>query len=649
MRTWYDWIRFALEQFISRGPLQHLLVIAGLILGISLVAGFAVMLGGEFVAASEAIWWAFLRLTDPGYLGDDHGTFRRFVSTILTVLGYVVFLGALVAIMTQWFHAMMARINSGTSPVRMQDHIVVLGWTNRTLSIVTELLVSETRVTRFYQKLGSRSGLRIVILSQSDVTRVRATLRARLGHQYDPDIIIVRSGTPMRASDLQLVDFLHAAAIIIPADTENVEAPNLDAVTIKTLLSTTYAARELANGDTVVSLPLAVAELTDDRKVPIADAAYAGPIETLSTDRILARLIAHTVRHPRVTAVYKDLLGHSFGNEVYARHWHGPPTPFRAVVGSYRHAIPFGMARGEDGHLEITMNPSLDTVVREGDRVVLLAPNLPATDPAGSDSGIFAEVQVTQAASRRAIPAHRRLLLLGWSRKIPTLLAELDAYEDQAFSVDVVSLVPLDERARGPERFERTRVTHIVADYTSESELEALELPAYDRVLFLANDWLHADQMADARTLLGYLVLQRAMQRHNLDIPLIVELRDPVSEDLIPGHEDDVLVGPEMISHMLTHIALRRELGEIFEEVFGPHGTEIFFNPASSYGLTGRWTFTDIRRHVATHGDCALGVRVGGEVVLNPPWDDKVDLGKHDEIIVLATYWAANDEVDAAN
>ena len=48
-----------------------------------------------------AIWWAFLRLTDPGYLGEDHGVIPRTVSTVLTLAGYVVFLGALVAIMTK--------------------------------------------------------------------------------------------------------------------------------------------------------------------------------------------------------------------------------------------------------------------------------------------------------------------------------------------------------------------------------------------------------------------------------------------------------------------------------------------------------------------------------------------------------------------
>ena len=31
------------------------------------------LLAPDFDEVGESIWWAFLRLTDPGYLGDDEG------------------------------------------------------------------------------------------------------------------------------------------------------------------------------------------------------------------------------------------------------------------------------------------------------------------------------------------------------------------------------------------------------------------------------------------------------------------------------------------------------------------------------------------------------------------------------------------------
>jgi hypothetical protein len=49
-----------------------------LIVVVSLVAGLLVFgLTTEFKASEEFNWWAFLRLIDPGYLGDDKGSKRN--------------------------------------------------------------------------------------------------------------------------------------------------------------------------------------------------------------------------------------------------------------------------------------------------------------------------------------------------------------------------------------------------------------------------------------------------------------------------------------------------------------------------------------------------------------------------------------------
>jgi hypothetical protein len=142
-RRLLDRLRYALERLFMRGAQYRLLAVAALIGLISVTGGALAMLAsGAFDSFGEAVWWAFLRLTDPGYLGDDVGTLNRTVSTILTVLGYVVFLGALVAIMTQWLNARMERLESGLTPVVRNDHVLVLGWTNRTDAIVRELLLS---------------------------------------------------------------------------------------------------------------------------------------------------------------------------------------------------------------------------------------------------------------------------------------------------------------------------------------------------------------------------------------------------------------------------------------------------------------------------------------------------------------------------
>ncbi|MCP3882774.1 MAG: hypothetical protein GY701_30920, partial [Sulfitobacter sp.] len=51
------------------------------------------------------------------YLGDDEGVAKATVSTVVTVLGYILFMGALIAILVQWLSDTMDRLELGLTPV----------------------------------------------------------------------------------------------------------------------------------------------------------------------------------------------------------------------------------------------------------------------------------------------------------------------------------------------------------------------------------------------------------------------------------------------------------------------------------------------------------------------------------------------------
>ena len=134
-----QYLRFQLERWLQRGALHQLLFAAALIVAVSVLGGLAAWLvTDQFDGPLDGIWWSFLRLSDPGYLGDDEGAALRVISTVVTVLGYVLFLGSLVAIMTQWLNDTLYRFEQGLSTISMQGHVVILGWTNRTPEIVRQ-------------------------------------------------------------------------------------------------------------------------------------------------------------------------------------------------------------------------------------------------------------------------------------------------------------------------------------------------------------------------------------------------------------------------------------------------------------------------------------------------------------------------------
>src|SRR5690554_2843770 len=179
-----DRLKFFVERQLVKGAGFQLLVVAAFIALISLIGGLLVFVLAEtFSDLGPAIWWAFLRLTDPGYLGDDVGTWQRIVSTILTVSGYVVFMGTLVAIMTRWLFAKMADLERGLTPVTFKNHIVVLGWTSQTLPLLSELLGTSGRVRRFLEKHDAQKMNLVVLSEQASAFQAHELRRTPVSHE----------------------------------------------------------------------------------------------------------------------------------------------------------------------------------------------------------------------------------------------------------------------------------------------------------------------------------------------------------------------------------------------------------------------------------------------------------------------------------
>lgn len=157
-------------------------------------------------------------MTDPGYLGDDEGTWQRVVSTALTLSGYVVFLGALVAIMTRWLIARMLEFERGLTPVSMRNHIVVIGWTNRTIPLLREVLGDGNRRRRFLAAFGMRR-LRAVVLSEEvSALQFQALKADPVNGRGQARSIVLRYGSLLEEAAIRRAACLNAAAVIMPSD-----------------------------------------------------------------------------------------------------------------------------------------------------------------------------------------------------------------------------------------------------------------------------------------------------------------------------------------------------------------------------------------------------------------------------------------------
>jgi len=645
-----EWFNFFLERQFVKGTHIQLFFVVALIGIISLIGGILVIPTEDpSTPLGDSIWWAFLRLSDPGYLGDDEGTWRRIVSTLLTVAGYVVFMGSMVAIITSWLNRKIRTLEQGLTPVTANNHVVILGWTNRTVHIAAELFQSSKRVKKFLKRHGARV-LKLIILSD-DVTPFRLQVlkdNELIGKRAKE--IILRSGESINREHLSRVDSMHASAIIIPtpAGTSS-ELITPDVETIKTLLSLNAETGSMNRSET---LPYVVAEIQDENKVKAAQRAYNGPIEIISSDTIVSRLIAQNLHHDGLSVVFNELISHSYKSNLYAVDLpDAEGKTFDSIHKLFPKSILIGIVRVEDGEFIPYLNPSRVLVLEKSDRIILLADDMDDIEVTQESIKFISEqnpsIHIKVRPAVDYYSGSTNLLVLGWNHHIPSLIKELGTYKEENFNITLASLRPLASRNETISHImadvKNITCKHIVTDYIRESDLRAVEPENFDHILLVSSDKLAADEEADARTIVGYTMLEEVLQSSEKRPHIVMELTNPNNEILIKNFRSETIISPLILSNLLATIAMRRELFCVYNELFTVGGGEIIFRNLSEYNLNlGTISSSELEKIVIQYQDTFLGIFNKSDnnqsiLKLNIPRNHTVNLTENSRLVVLST------------
>jgi hypothetical protein len=155
---------------------------------------------------------------------------------------------------------------------------------------------------------------------------------------------------------------------------------------------------------------------------------------------------------------------------------------------------------------------------------------------------------------------------------------------------------------------------------------------------------MEEEEEADARTMVGFVLLEEVLRKATKKPSILLELADPSNEYLIKPFQSEVIISPLVLSHLLASIAMQRELYSIYNELFTFGGAEIIFRKIEEYELkTEETTFFDLEAQAFSYGETALGIFLkkgnGKQLLLNPEKNTMINRSSIDSLVIMTTVY----------
>ncbi|MEO8229460.1 MAG: potassium transporter TrkA [Chloroflexota bacterium] len=623
--TWRDRVRYRFDEFMSRGTIALILGLFAISVVLIVLVALIVWLTGlasEDLDFPTLLRYGLLRTLDPGTMGGDQGTAGFLLAMFLITLGGIFVISTLIGILNTGLESKLAELRKGRSRVVERDHTVILGWSQQIHTVISEIVSAN-------ENQGRRS---IVILADRDKVEMEGEIRTRVGSTGRTKVVC-RSGSPMDVDDLRIVSLASARAIVILAP----EGDEPDADVIKSILAITNHPDRRAEPYHIV------AEIRDRTNVDVARMVGRDEVELILSEEVISRITAQTCRQSGLSVVYAELLDFA-GDEIYLTEQ--PELvgrPFGESLGAFADASVIGLlpAAGTP-----RLNPPSATRIETGDRLIVVAADDDQIHPSAGP------VAVDEAVMRSASPQPvrpERTLVLGWNRRAPSIIRELDAYVPAGSEITVVASSPGIEpeiRRLGHE-LSAQRIVYRAGDSTDRVTIDGLRVEGFDHIIVLCySDILDASR-ADARTLVTLLHLRDIASRLKRDFSIVSEMLDLRDRALAEvARADDFIVSDRLISLMIAQVAESKHLNAVFSDLLDPAGSEIYLKPAGDYVALGvELPFAAVLESARRRNEIAFGYRIAARaedaaaaygVSINPPKADQITLAAADRVIVLA-------------
>lgn len=575
----------------------------------------------EDMSFAEAFWQSFMRTLDPGTVaGDEDWTFRGL--SIIVTIGGILILSTLIGTLTTGLEAKLVELRKGRSKIIEQDHTLVLGWSPKIFTIVSELIIANE----------NQKSPRIVIMADEDKVWMEDQLRANISDRKNTKIIC-RTGSSLDMGDLDVVDPHRARSIIILSPHN--EFPDISV--IKTVLAITNSPNRHEKPYHIV------AEIKDPSNLEAAHLVGRDEATFVYSADLIAQVTAQACRQSGLSVVYTELLDFA-GDEIYFK---DEPDlvgkTFKDAIFAYENSSIMGFI---DSSGSVRINPAMDTVITPGSQVIAVTEDDDTIVLSGKmdfdvDAPAMANINPTE-------PAAERSLILGWNEKGASIVKELDQYVPAGSELLIVDRAAhlnavVSELA---EELENQQVRVIHGDTTDRKVLDSVDISRYSNLILLGDTQLDIQQ-ADAKTLITLLHIRNISEETGVALNVVSEMFDQKNRQLAEVTKaDDFIVSDNLTSLMMAQLSENVQLKSVFDVLFGAEGSEIYLKPLTDYVAVGaEINFYTLLEAAALQGQTAIGYRRAKDayavdkmygVNLNPVKSEKFIVQPRDKIIVLS-------------
>ncbi len=612
-------LRYAFDNTMSRGP-SGLIVWLGLIsLVLVMSVTFAVKLAGADSDKSfiEILWNILFQTMTPNPVDTKAGSLVFLGGMLFITFASLFLVSIFIGILTNVIDGRIQNLRKGRSNVIESDHTLVIGWSPQVFTIISELVEANA----------SRDDACIVILADRDKIEMEDDLRTHVPMTRNTRVVC-RTGSPLDQTDLRIVNPDEARSIIILAP----EGDDADTQVIKTILAITNSPNRKKDAYHIV------AEIREDKNVRVAKMVGRGEVQLVLMDDLISRISVQTCRQAGLSVVYTELLNFG-GDEIYFK---AEPALVGKTYGESLFAFDKSAVMGlqtADGRTLV--NPPMDMTINTGDELIVISED----DTTVKLSGATDYAVKTDAIALRdhAPPAPEKTLVLGWNRRGPHILTELDNYVASGSHTDVVANV----EAPTLPKTKNQAVVFKRGDTTDRDLLDALDIPKYDHVIILSHSDELDTQRADALTLVTLLHLRDMSEKTGKEFAIVSEMLDLRNRQLAEvTRADDFIVSDHLVSLMLAQVSENKHLNAVFADLFDPEGSEIYLKPATDYVKMGEsFNFHTIVEAAKRKNETAIGYRLKKDahdqskaygVAVNPSKQATVTFVDGDKVIVLA-------------